>query len=171
MTNWIKAMNPTTPLATEGDALAAARASAVGILIGAVNQAVTGWYSTTPEAAAAAARMVEQLTGQAPEPAALAQQAQMGLYFTGGLVLLHLILAFVQWKKPNIALPIVFLLLVLWGFAGSVMALTIPALGGVQPMWLTLFTLVTMLVAGLLHIAGIRGARQLSKLQFEAANR
>lgn len=169
MTDIIKAMNPTTPLTTEAAALAAAKVSAVGMVIGAVNQAVSGWYASTPEAAAATAEMVEQFTGQAPEPAALAQQTQMGLYLAGGFVLLQLILAFVQWKKPNIALPILFLVLVVWGFGGSVLALAMPAIGGTQPMWLTLFTLVTMLIAGIMHIAAIRGASALDKLRTQAA--
>ena len=36
MTDWIKASNPTAPVTTEADAIAAARASAVAIFIGAL---------------------------------------------------------------------------------------------------------------------------------------
>ncbi len=169
MTDIIKAMNPTAPLTTEAAALAAAKVSAVGMVIGAVNTAVGGWYASTPEASAAAAQIVEQFTGQTPDPAALAQQAQMGLYMAGGFVLLQLILAFVQWKKPNMALPIIFLVLVIWALGGSVLALAMPAIGGTQPMWLTLFTLITMLIAAIMHIAGIRGASALDKLRTQAA--
>jgi hypothetical protein len=169
MTDLIKAMNPTMPLTTEEAALAAARVSAVGMVIGALNQAVAGWYASTPAAAEGAARVVEQFTGQAPDLAALAQQSQIGLGVAGFFVVLQLILAFVQWKKPGQALPILFLVLVIWGLGGALLALFMPAMGAGQPMWLTLFTLVTMVLAGVTHIAAIRGASALDKIRTSAA--
>lgn len=165
MTDMVRAMNPTATLTTEDAALAAAKISAVGVVIGAVNSAVTGWYASTPEGTAAAGRMVESLTGQAPDAAQLAGQAQMGLYFTGALVVLQLVLAVVQWVKPNGVIPIVFLVLVVWALGSSALALAMPGLGGSQPTWLTLFTLVTMLFAAAMHIAGIRGAGALRKFR------
>ncbi|MBW8302706.1 MAG: hypothetical protein K0M78_01910, partial [Brevundimonas sp.] len=165
MTDMVRAMTPTATLTTEDAALGAAKISAVGVVIGAVNSAVTGWYASTPEGTAAAGRMVESLTGQAPDAAQLAGQAQMGLYFTGALVLLQLGLAVVQWVKPNGVIPIVFLVLVVWALGSSALALAMPGLGGSQPMWLTLFTLVTMLFAATMHIAGIRGAGALRKFR------
>jgi len=165
MTDIIKAMNPAASLTTEDAARGAAKVSAVSVVIGAINSAVTGWYASTPEGIEAAGRMVENLTGQAPDAAQLAGQAQMGLYFTGALVVLQLILAAVQWKKPNIVIPILFLVLVIWGLGTSVLALTTPAFSGSQPMWLTVFTLVTMLLAAIMHIAGIRGASALGKFR------
>lgn len=165
MTDMVRAMNPTAALTTEDAALAAAKISAVGVVIGAVNSAVTGWYASTPEGTAAAGRMVESLTGQAPDAAQLAGQAQMGLYFTGALVVLQLVLAAVQWIKPNGVIPIVFLVLVVWALGSSALALAMPAFGGSQPIWLTLFTLVTMLFAAAMHIAGIRGAGALRKFR------
>lgn len=169
MTDLIKAMNPTAPLTTEEAALAAARVSAVGMVIGAINQAVAGWYASTPAAAEGAARVVEQLTGQTPDAAKLAEQAQFGLIATGVLVVLQLILAFVQWKKPGQALPILFLVLVIWGLGGACIALFVPAFAASQPMWLTLFTLVAMLIAAITHIASIRGASALDKIRTSAA--
>ena len=165
MTDIIGAMNPTAPLTTEDAALGAAKVSAIGMIIGAINQAVGGWYASTPAASEAAARVIGDLTGQTPDPAQLAQQAQMGLYLTGAFVVLQLILAAVQWRKPNGVLPILFLVLVVWALGGAILALMMPAFGGGQPMWLTVFTLVTMLVAALLHIAGIRGASALKKFR------
>ncbi|MGV9010173.1 hypothetical protein [Brevundimonas sp.] len=161
----ITAMNPTASLTTEAAASAAAKVSAVGMVIGAVKTAVEGWHASTPEAAAAAAEMVQQLTGQVPDAAALAQQSQLSLYMAGGLVLLQIILALVQWKKPNVVLPIIFLVLVIWALGGSLIGLAVPALGGLQPLWLTLFILVTMLIAAVTHIAGIRGASALNKIR------
>ena len=165
MTDIMGAMNPTAPLTTEDAALAAAKVSAIGMVIGAINQAVGGWYASTPAASEAAARVISDLTGQTPDPAQLAQQAQMGLYLTGAFVVLQLILAAVQWRKPNGVLPIVFLVLVVWALGGALLALVAPVFGGGQPMWLTVFTFVTMLVAALLHIAGIRGAGALKKFR------
>ena len=139
MTDIIGAMNPTAPLTTEEAALGAAKVSAIGMVIGAINQT--------------------------PEPAQLAQQAQMGLYFTGALVLLQLILAAVQWKKPNSVLPILFLVLVIWALGTGLLALVSPMFSGGQPIWLTAFTVVMMLIAAVLHIAGIRGANALNKFR------
>lgn len=169
MTDLIKAMNPTAPLTTEETALAAARVSAVGMVLGAINQAVAGWYASTPAAAEGAARMVEQLTGQTPDPAELAQQAQFGLMVTGGFVVLHLILAAVQWRKPNQVLPILFLVLVIWGLGTSSISLFVPAFAAGQPMWLTVMTLVLLLIAAVTHIAAIRGASALDKIRTSAA--
>ncbi|MBU1384370.1 MAG: hypothetical protein KJ916_05905 [Alphaproteobacteria bacterium] len=158
-------MNPAGALATEDAARAAAQVSAIGMVIGAIHTAVGAWYASTPAASEATARVIEEFTGQAPEPAQLASQAQMGLYLAGALVVLQLILAAVQWRKPNVALPILFLVLVVWGLGGSILALVMPMFGGGQPMWLTLFTLVTMLIAAIMHIAGIRGASALGKFR------
>ena len=169
MSDLIKAMNPTAQLTTEEAALAAARVSAVGMVIGAINQAVAGWYASTPAAAEAASRMVEQFTGEAPDPAALAQQSQIGLGVAGAFVVLQLILAFVQWRKPNQVLPILFLVLVIWGLGGACIALFVPAFSGGQPMWLTVFTLVALLIAAIMHIAAIRGASALDKIRMNAA--
>lgn len=165
MTDIIKGMNPTAPLATEDAALSAARASAVGMIIGAAYQAISGWYASTPEAAAAAARVVENLTGQAPDQAQMAHQAQMGLIMTGVLVLIQLLLAVVQWRKPNGILPIIFLVLVIWGLGTTCIALFAPAMAGSQPMWLIAVSLVALLIMAVAHISGIRGASALKKLR------
>ena len=169
MTDIIKAMNPTAPLITEEAALAAAKVSAVGIVVGAVHQAVGAWYASTPAAAAAAATMVEELTGQTPDPAALAQQSQMGLMFGGVLIVIALVLAFVQWRKPNMVLPILFLVLVIWSLGTAALALVIPAMAGGQPLWLTIFSVVTMALAAIMHVASIRGVSALNKIRMAAA--
>ncbi|RZJ31904.1 MAG: hypothetical protein EON85_02640 [Brevundimonas sp.] len=160
-------MNPTAPLKTEEAALAAAKVSAVGMVIGAIYQAVGGWYSSTPEAAAAGGRMVERLTGQMPSPEQLAASAQQSVIIAGVFTVLQLGLAFWQWKKPNIALPIIFLVLCIWGLGTNALVL---AMGAEQPMYLSVFAIVTMLIAAVTHIAGIRGASALGKIRHAAAN-
>jgi hypothetical protein len=162
-------MNPTAPLNTEEAALAAARVGAVGIVVGVVHQAVAAWYASTPEAAAAASAMMEEFTGQTPDAATLAQQSQMGLMVGGVLIAIALILALVQWRKPNTVLPILFLVLVVWSLGGAALSLVIPALSGSQPLWLTLFSVVTMAIAAIMHIASIRGVGALNKIRMAAA--
>lgn len=167
MTDIIKAMNPTAPLNTEEAALAAAKVSAVGMVIGAIHQAVGGWYSTTPEAAAAGARLVEKLTGQTPTAEQMAASAQQGMMMAVGLVVLQLGFAFWQWKKPNIVLPILFLVLCIWGLGTSALGM---AMGAEQPLYLSVFSILAMLIAVVTHIASIRGNSALSKIRYDAAN-
>ena len=169
MTDLIKAMNPTAVLTNEQAALDAARVSALGMVLGAINQAVAGWYASTDAGIEAARGMVEQMLGQAPSAEELAKQAQSGLMVTGVLVLLQLGLAAVQWRKPNGVLPIIFLVLVIWGLGTACLALFVPVLAAAQPMWLTVVTVVLMAIAAITHIASIRGVGALNKIRMEAA--
>lgn len=169
MTDIIKAMNPAAPLTTEESALAAAKVGAVGLGLGAINQAVAGWYSSTPAAQQAAARMVEDLTGQVTEPAALAQQAQMGLVITGVVVLLHIGLAVVQWRKPNNIIPILFLVLSIWGLGGAVLGFAVKSFGAAQPLWLGILTIVLLGAAVVSYVASMRGVSALDKIRTQAA--
>ena len=169
MSDLIKAMNPTASLTSEQAALDAARVSAVGMVLGAINQAVAGWYASTDAGIEAARGMVEQMLGEAPSAEQMAQQAQTGLMMTGGLVLLQLGLAAFQWRKPNGVLPIIFLVLVVWGLGTACLAFVVPALAAVQPMWMTLLTVVLLLIAAITHVASIRGAGALNKIRMAAA--
>lgn len=169
MSDLIKAMNPTTPLTDAGIARKAAQASAVGMLVGAVNTVAEGWYAANG-GAEASQRMLESLTGQAPTAEEIASAAQFGLIGTAVVVVLHLVLAGVQWKKPNSVLPILFLVLVVWGLGSALLGLIsagqLEAIGATpRPMWLTVVTLVTLAIAAVLHIAGIRGSSALGKFQ------
>ena len=169
MTDFIKAMNPTANLTTESAALDAARISAVGLVLGAINQAVAGWYTTTEAGIEASRNVVEQMLGQAPTPEQMAQQAQSGLIMTGVFVLLQLGLAVLQWSKPNRVIPIIFLVFVLLGLGATSLAFFIPAMAAAQPMWITLMTIVLMAVAATTHIAAIRGVGALNRIQMAAA--
>ena len=169
MTDLIKAMNPTASLTTESAALDAARVSAVGMVLGAIGQAAAGWYASTDAGIEAARRMVEQMLGEAPTAEMMAQQAQTGLIMTGALVLLQLGLAAVQWRKPNGVLPVIFLVLVIWGFGTACLAFFVPAVSESQPLWLTLMTVVLMVIAAVTHIASIRGVSALNKIRMAAS--
>ena len=169
MTDLIKAMNPTASLTTEQTALDAARVSAVGIVLGAINQAAGGWYASTDAGIEAARGMVEQMLGQAPTVEEAAQQAQTGLIVTGVFVLLQLGLAAVQWRKPNGVLPLIFLILVIWGLGTASLGFFLPAISAAQPFWLTLSTVILLAVAAITHIASIRGVSALNKIRMAAA--
>lgn len=165
MSDLIKAMNPTAPLTTEALALKAAQVSAIGMVLGAVKDVFVAWYATTDASKEAAARMVEELTGQAQTTEQMAQGGQFGLYIAGFFIVLQLVLAFVQWTKPNKVLPILFLVLVVWSLGGAVLGLVVPMFAAAQPMWLTLTTLVLMLLAAITHIASIRGTGKLDEIR------
>ncbi|HEY0600785.1 hypothetical protein [Brevundimonas sp.] len=168
MTDWIKAMNPAGAIDTKEAALAAARLSAVGMVLGAVRDSVGAWYSANG-GAEASQRAIENLTGQVQSPEQVAQAAQFGLMAAGVVIVLQLILAVVQWLKPNQVLPIIFLALVVLALGGTLLSLTGSSMPGMAslapPMWTTVTTLVLMTAAFFMHIAGIRGASALSKFR------
>lgn len=169
MSNWIKAFNPTAPIENQDAALTAARVSAVGILLGVVNTIAEGVYYQTG-GAEATQRAVESMTGQAQSAEQAAAAAQFGMVSMAVVVILHLVLAAVQFKKPNQAIPIIFLVLVIWGLGGVLLGLVMgpqmEAMGaGSRPMWLTITSLITLGLAAVLHISGIRGASALSKFR------
>ncbi|WP_439473215.1 hypothetical protein [Brevundimonas sp.] len=171
MTDWIKAINPTAPITTEGEALGAARASAIGVGVGVVVGIVgiVQMIVKKDEIAAAA----QAAAGADPAAASMAgAMAQGMLYVAIAFVVIQAIIAFVQWAKPNIIIPILFLVLVIGGFALAMIGQMMPS--PVErpeiPMWQTALTGIIALVQTVLHISGIRGASKLDKIRFQAAN-
>jgi len=169
MTDWIKAMNPAGPIDTGDAALAAARVSAIGMVLGAIRDGVAAWY-TANGGAEASQRAIENLTGQAQSPEQIAQAAQFGLYGAGAVIVLQLILAVVQWLKPNQALPILFLVFVVLALGNALLTLVGASLmpgmaSAAPPMWVSATTIVLMTAAFLMHVAGIRGASAMNKFR------
>jgi hypothetical protein len=169
MTDWIKAMNPAGAMDSQEAALAAARVSAIGMVLGAVRDGIGAWY-TANGGAEASQRAIESLTGQVASSEQIAQAAQTGLMAAGVVIVLQLILAVVQWLKPNQVLPIIFLVLVVLALGGSLMSLTgmsmLPGMDAVAPpTWITFASIVLMALAAIMHIAGIRGASAMSKFR------
>lgn len=167
MTNWLKAINPTAALDSEAQALAATRASSIGMVIGAARDAVLAWY--TANAGAEAAQLAVDHMTQRPETAEQMQAAtQIGLAGAGFVVLLQLVLAVVHWRKPTSLMPLVFLMLVVWALGTGALAF-VYAMGGqgmvAQPIGLILMTLVTMTAAAILHATAIRGAGRLGEIR------
>ncbi len=172
MTDWARAMNPASRHTTEAEALAAARASAIAIFLGVVWGLVGVIYMMTAgrevmEAAVAAA--------STPETAGMAgAMAQAAMWMAVGMVAIQLVLGLVQWFKPNIVIPIIFVILVAFGLVSGVWGLMMAgnpemAAAAQAPMWQVVVGFVVMAVQLVLHIAGIRGASALDKLRMQAA--
>lgn len=172
MTDWIRALNPTSPLATEAEALTAARASSLALFLSVLWSIIGIAYMLTAGQAAMDAAMKQAAT-DAPEMAGvISMVAQATLVFSAFWVLVQLVLGFVQWVKPNVVIPIIFAILaglgLLWGLfslliAGS--AEVAAAVPGWQ-LWIGLFIGAIQLV---MHIAGIRGASKLRELRAQGA--
>lgn len=177
MTDWIRASNPTAPITSEAEATAAARASAIAIFLGVLWGIVGIIYMMTAGQALIDAA-IAQASAENPDAAGFAgMMAQGVLWMSVGFVVVQLILGLVQWSKPNIVIPIIFLILVLFGLVSGLTGLLMqgqegmPAEAAAPPAWQLWGGLVILVVQAIMHIAGIRGASKLDKLRFEAANR
>ncbi|MGZ9098877.1 MAG: hypothetical protein ACXW3O_04165 [Brevundimonas sp.] len=176
MTDWVRASNPTAPITNEAEAKAAARASAIAIFLGVLWGIVGVIYLMTAGQAVMEAAMA-QAAADAPEMEGMTGiMTQAALWMSVGFVVIQLVLGLVQWAKPNIVIPIIFLILVLFGLVSGLMGLMMQGQEGMPesaatPAWQLWIGLVLLVVQAAMHVAGIRGARQLDKLRFEAANR
>jgi hypothetical protein len=175
MTDWVRASNPTAPITNEAEATAAARASALAIFLG-VLWGIVGviqiFTSQTEMAEAAAAAAASD-----PAAAGMAGAMVQGVLFAGiAMVVIQAILGFVQWARPNIVIPIIFLILVAFGLVSGVFGMVMTGQEGMPqspaaPAWQIWVGFVILIIQLLMHTAGIRGASKLDKLRFEAANR
>jgi hypothetical protein len=175
MSGLIAGLSPAAKITNESEARASARASAVSILLGVIWGGITFAWMTSPEGAAL---MREAMAASAtPETAAMMETAAAAMVgITAVMIGLQLIFAGIQWFKPNIIIPILFVLLVAYGLLTSVMQVAmadqLAALTGPQPQmpdWITYANLAVLVIQLLLHISGIRGASALSKFRREAA--
>jgi hypothetical protein len=133
----------------------------IGVVVGIVG--VVQMMSRQGEIAAAAAAAV------ADNPAAAGMagvMAQLVFYAAIAVVLIQAVLAFVQWTRPNVVIPILFTVLIVGG-------LFIPLISGVEKppvaAWQAALSLGITAVQLILHVAGIRGASKLDKIRYEAA--
>ena len=175
MTDWVKASNPTAPITTEAEAIAAARASAIAIFIGFLWAVYGVFYMMTDGAAVMQAAMAESMAAN-PDAAAMPGVAefatQAAIWTAVAVVVFQAVLGLVQWFKPNVVIPILFTIFVVYGL-GS-MALGLMASGAnpavsVTPMWQIVVGVVILIIQLILHIAGIRGGNALGKLRQENA--
>lgn len=170
MSEWIKAINPVATIGTESQALKAARASAIAIFIGVaygvfgVVMMMNGGLEAMETAMAAQSAGDDQMAGMT------GAIAQFTFYFMIGMVVLQLILGFVQWAKPNMVIPILFIVLVVYGLGSAVLSQVMAGEMNVpeSPMntaGMMALGIVVMVVELILHIAGVRGASALRKFR------
>ena len=87
------------------------------------------------------------------------------------VVVIQAILGLVQWFKPNIVIPILFTILVVYGLGSTLLGQLMGDQLGSQmdvpevPSWQMVLNYVVLVIQLILHIAGIRGASALSKLR------
>lgn len=165
----ISSMNPTAAISTRPEAIAAARASAIAIFIGVAWGVVGVIYLMTAGSAVMEAALADA-AAQNPDAASMSGMAG---FMTGAaigtaifMVVIQLILGLVQWFKPNIVIPILFTVLVVYGLGSTLLGLTMmnAQVAGANPMWFTVLGLLVLIVELVLHIAGIRGASALNKM-------
>lgn len=170
MSNWIKAFNPTAPIATEAEAVNAARASAIAIFLGVVLGLVGVAVLMNGGMAAVSDAMAQQAGG---DPAVAGMAGAMTSMIIGMAVVMivaQLILGLVQWFKPNIVIPILFIVFVVYGLGsgllGQVMAgqMEVPETPMNAP-WMQALNYVVLVIQLILHVSGVRGASALSKFR------
>lgn len=170
MASVITGMNPTAPIRTETEAETAAKASAISIFIGVIAAVVSiAWSLANP---AAMQDAVASAAGSDVNAEAAAIGAQFAIYLSGGLAVIQLIFAIVQWRNPGKWIAILFLVLLAYGIlstaATPLLASSVPNMP-VIPTWQIAVSLVVMVVQVILHVAGLRGINKLDKLQMEQA--
>lgn len=166
----ISAVNPTAPITDRTQAIAAARSSAVAIFIGVAWGIVTTIYLAT-----AAPALMESAFAEAAQtdPNVAGMEGIAGamtgfvVIWAGLMVVIQIVLGLVQWFKPNIVIPILFTVLVVFGLGSALLGLMGPSAqsAAAGPMWFTVLGLVVLVVELVLHIAGIRGANAMNKMR------
>ena len=178
MSDWIRAANPLAKTESEADAAAAARMSAVALWLTAANGVVgVGWAWINRETIQTAmdAQLTANTAGQSAEATAMAtSMLQNGASLAIGIALaiaaVQVLLGWWQWKKLTSWIPVIFLILAVYGFVSGLWALMgmraaeIESVGD-NPSWLIGLDLVVVGLCIVLHTAGLRGGLRLAKLR------
>ena len=169
MTDIIKGMNPAATISTADQARAAARASAIAIFLGVIWGGIGLAWLMGPGAGVMDAALAEA-AASSPEAAGMTEMMSgAAIGFAGFLVVCQLVLGLVQWFKPNIVIPILFTVLVVYGLGTTVLGLVaadqIEFGGASGPDWQIYGGLILMTVQLILHVAGIRGASAMNKFR------
>jgi hypothetical protein len=172
--DYLRVINPTTPLVNTADATTAARAGAIGAFLMAASGAMAGLIMIfTAESYAAQLRQVaETMYGQGSEtarasaammtPALVYMSAAMSLLFAVGIA----VLGVVQWRKLTKLIPLILGLFTLYGLLmlGLGKVNGNPAAAQMQiPLWREVLAVVVNIVAIACFYAGFRGANWLGK--------
>ena len=171
MTDMVRAMNPTAKIDDAAQAKAAARASAIAIFLGVIWGAIGLMWMMGPGAEVMEAAMAEATSASAGGAGMAGVATSMAVGLGGFLIVVQLILGLVQWFKPNIVIPILFTVLVVFGLGnallGMVMAgqMDLGAAAKAAPAWQLYGGLAVLVIELILHIAGIRGASAMNKFR------
>lgn len=175
MSGWMKAINPLTTPSNEAEAVRGARASAISIGIG-VLSGVWGVIYMNTFGKEVVQNAMDQAAAGAGSPEAAAMMGSMTAIVAGtaiAIVVIQAILGLVQWFKPNIVIPIIFTLLVLYGVGTGLLNLLMGQQLAEQmniarpevPVWQPILNWVILVIQLALHVAGIRGASALEKFR------
>ncbi len=175
MSDLVRGMNPVGAINTAAEAKAAARASAVAIFLGVIWGVVGLVWMMGPGAEVMQAAMAEAAAGSPGGEGMAGMMTSMAVGFGAFLIVCQVILGLVQWFKPNIVIPILFTVLVVYGLGSAVLSLTMAnqmaAMGAAQQMpgWQVWGGIAVLVVELILHIAGIRGGSALNRFRYEEA--
>ena len=171
MSDMVKGMNPTAAITNAGEAKAAARASAIAIFLGVIWGVIGLVWMMGPGAEVMQAAMAEATAASPDAAGGHSRHAGAAVGIAGFLIVCQLILGLVQWFKPNIVIPILFTVLVVYGLGSTVLSmvmadqLDLGAAAAATPAWQTWGGIVLLVVQLIMHIAGIRGANALGKFR------
>lgn len=180
MADLSRMINPTASIQTQSDALAAGRAGALGAFLMAA-ASVIGSLEIFLTADAYLAKMRAATIAQYGEGTEVAQAAlsmmtptmiHMTVTMTLVFAVLYVVLGAVQWRKPNVIIPLLLGLLSAYGLATMLLAQLNGSAVAAQmhvPIWRQALSAVVAIAALLLFYNGFRGANRLSKLRREAA--
>jgi hypothetical protein len=169
-------INPTTPIQTEGDALAVGRAGALGAFLMAA-ASVVGALEIVLSVDTYLAKMRQAtiaMYGEGTEVArtALSMMTPSMIYMTVAVTLvfalIYAVLGAVQWRKPNVVIPLLLGLLSAYGLLTMLLGHLNGTASAAQmhiPIWRQGLSAVVAIAALALFYNGFRGANRLSKLR------
>lgn len=176
MTDYLRMINPTASLTTEDEATNAARAGALGAFLmavpglvasGAMLLDVDGYLEKTRHVMAAMygeKSELVQATMSTLTPQLIYVSAAWGVMLSLGIV----ILGVVQWRKPNLVIPLVLGLFTAYGLLMLLLGLmgANPAAAAMEiPLWRNALAVLIDVACLVLFWAGFRGGRRLSALR------
>ncbi len=161
MKAWLKAINPLATIDTEAEAVMAARASSFSLWlsgakwIGAALLMIKGMPQLRADMASGSGSQMLDLVGAGMAEAAVAITAAVGLF--------QIILGGVQWRARTTVIPIIFLILAIYGLGHAVWS-AVAGGGGGGSGWSTMVSYFTLVVAVVFHWIGYRGAVRLERI-------
>jgi hypothetical protein len=177
---FVQSINPTKPVKTEDEARAAARVGAWGAFVMAVPSAAAALNMLLTADAylvkLRAATVALYGEGSATAEAALTMMTPQFVYITAVTSLIFalviVVVGVVQWRKPNLVIPLILGLLTAYGLLTLLLGLLnggAASAAMVVPMWRNVLAVVVDVVCLALFWAGFRGGKRLSDLRRAAA--